>query len=63
MERLAGIGEARMGPDAAADRFDIGRARPGLGAAELLDDRGILALGFGDVARVEIAQPAARRPV
>ena len=39
------------------DRFHIGSARSGFFAAELLDDRGIVALGLGDVLLVEIMQP------
>ena len=37
MERLAGVGEAGLSADAAADRLDISGARPGLRAAEFLD--------------------------
>ena len=56
MKRLTGVGDARISADSAADRFDIGRARPGLGAAELLDHLRMLPLGFGDVLRIESAR-------
>ena len=36
MKRLARVGDARKGADAATDRFDISRARAGFGAAKLL---------------------------
>jgi hypothetical protein len=59
MNHLAGVGDARKGGNAAADRFDIGRARAGLCPAEFLNQSGILALGFGNFARVEKAGPCA----
>ena len=61
MKRLAGVGEARGSGDAAADRFDICRSRARFGAAELLNQFGILALRFGDVARIEVARPLRAR--
>ena len=62
VERLAGVGDAGICADAAADRFDVSRARAGLGAAELLDDRRMLALRLGDVLRIEIAEPLRAPP-
>ena len=56
-----GLATPEKARDAPADRFDISRARAGLGAAELLNHRGMLPLGLGDVARVEIARSPARR--
>ena len=57
VNRLPGVGDAGISRNPAADRCHIGRARASLGAPELFDDRGILALGLGDVARIEIARP------
>ena len=56
MQRLAGIGHARDGAHAAPHRLNIRSARSSLGATELLDHRGMLVLGLGDVARIEIAR-------
>ena len=62
MQCLTGIGDARIGADPPADRFDIGRARPGLRAAELLHELGMLALRLGDVLRARDTQLLRARP-
>ena len=56
MERLSGIGDPRLPADSPPDRFDIRRPRAGFGAAQFLDQCGIVALGLGDVAWVQIVQ-------
>ncbi len=56
VKRLAGVGDAGISAHPAADRFNIGRAPAGLGAAEFADKLGVLALRFGDILRIEVAQ-------
>jgi len=56
MQRLPGIGDARESPNAAADGLHVSGPRTRFRASQLTNQLGMIALRFGDVLRIEIAQ-------
>ena len=56
-----GLGsDSRICGDAAPDGIDVARARPCFGAAELIDQLGMILLGFLDIPRIDPAHGCLR---